>query len=88
MTTDDKPISIIRDSQVCVSYTVRSALTFISQAMDFNNPDALAERVLSDWIAKEHLDVADHIKAKQDADKAFRVELKKRLNPDPFEPKL
>lgn len=84
--TEDKPIQLIRDSQICVSYTVRSALNLVSQAQGLNNPDALAEIVLLGWLTDNHPCVMNHLQAKRDMDKAFRVELKKRLNPDPFEP--
>lgn len=79
MTTTDKPIQVIRDSQICVSHTVRSALNYVSQAQGENNPDALAQSVLADWLATNHPDVMAHIKTKQDMDKAFKAELKKKL---------
>ena len=85
MSDSDKPIQIIRDSQICVSYTVRSALNYVSQAQGESGPDAIAEYVLKGWLHDNHADVMAHIKAKQDADKAFRVELKKKLGtPVPF----
>jgi len=85
MSDEPKPIQVIRDSQICVSYTVRSALNYVSQAQGDTNTDALAEQVLHLWLSANHADVMAHIKAKQDADKAFRFELKKKLGtPVPF----
>lgn len=85
MNTDDKPISVIRDSQICVSYTVRSALNYVSQALGMQSTDALANDILEGYVTEHWPTVMAHIKAKQDADKAFRAELKKQLGqPVPF----
>lgn len=87
MSNDDKPIQIIRDSQICVSYTVRSALNYVAQASGTTNIDQLAENVLTEWLSANHANVLEHIEIKHAMDRVFRLELKKKLNLDPFEPK-
>lgn len=79
--SDKKPI---RSESLYVSYGVRKAFTYLAQAQTDQTPDAIAEDVLTKWIAENHPDIVNHIEEQREIDKAFRLSLQKKLSPTPF----
>ena len=72
-------IAYVRNNSVAISYESRTGLNFVSQATGLNNPDALADKVIWDWLEQSHPEVCRHIKDRQATDNQFRDSLKARL---------
>lgn len=77
MDQEHKTSGPIRDSSIYVSHTIRKALAWVK---DGETADELAEKIITQWLEKNHPTVLTHIENQRAEDKVFREGLK----PKPF----
>lgn len=63
--------SSIRSDAIYVRWNVRKAFTYLRRDQD-EPIDQLIDKVLSEWLEKNHPNILKHLKEQWDQDKAFR----------------
>ncbi len=74
---------VIRDSSIYVSWVTRQGLNYVSRAIGMENPDQLAEKVITQWLTEKHPTVMAHMEKRSKEDKDFRETLKLSIGQKP-----
>lgn len=81
--TDEQSFQPIRSDAIYVSYQTRKALRYVAKASGTNNPDALADKILWEFMEQSHPKVVEYIKAQEVAETTFAAELRAMLGQKP-----
>lgn len=70
-------VQYIRDNAVYVSWQTRKGLHYVTLALGEDQiTDALAEKILSEWLKTNHPNVVEHMRRQHEADQEFKKSLK------------